>query len=281
MSRRFFGDIQYFHGNRAKLIYEFLGRRYARTDHWRFMNYGYAFAEESDSLVLDAADHAERYNAQLYHVVASQVPVAGRDVLDVGSGRGGGASYIQRYLKPSSTTGMDLADSAVQFCQRAYHVVSGLSFVQGDAMRMPFEDESFDVVINVESAHCYPDKAAFLTEVARVLRPGGVFLFTDFTVPGKPSGLDWGAAGFAGISTTDVTEGIVRALTIDDARREQEIVDHVPFGLRWLGNLWSGRPGSWIYRDFVEGRRSYIVCSLAKEADAVAPAAEIRKAVGA
>jgi SAM-dependent methyltransferase len=39
--------------------------------------------------------------------------------------------------------------------------------------------ESFDAVINVEASHCYPSLPRFLAEVARVLRPGGHFLYAD------------------------------------------------------------------------------------------------------
>jgi SAM-dependent methyltransferase len=51
--------------------------------------------------------------------------------------------------------------------------------VQGDAEALPFDDGSFDAVINVESSHNYPDLAKFLSEVARVLRPGGHFSHVD------------------------------------------------------------------------------------------------------
>ena len=260
MARRFLKDRQYFHGGRAKFMYELMGRYFAKAEQWRFMNYGYAFANDADALALDEADLFERYNAQLYHIVAAQKDLTGLDVLDVGSGRGGGASYVHRYLGPASTTGMDLADSAVAFCNRVHRGIDGLRYVQGDAQAMPFADESFDVVINVESAHCYPDKPAFLAEVMRVLRPGGSFFYTDFTAAGQPHELDLPAAGFEGCEERDVTAGIVKALTVDDVRRKQEIVENVPMGLRWLGNLWSGRPGSWIYKDFEEGRRQYLVC---------------------
>lgn len=251
-------DFSYFHGNRAKKVYEFLGRRYAQTDDWRFMNYGYAF-DEGDEIQLRPEDERERYCAQLYHIVAAQADLTGGQVLDVGSGRGGGASYVHRYLGPASTTGMDLAESAVAFCQRVYAGIPGLDYRAGDAMAMPFADASFDAVINVESSHCYPDRAAFFAEVLRVLKPGGSFLYTDFTKPDQPEDRAIDDAGFASITERDVTPGIVRALDADDQRRREDIRRQIPFGLRWLGNLWSGRPGSWIYRDFANGRRKYIV----------------------
>ena len=56
----------------------------------------------------------------------------------------------------------------------------GLTFVQGDAQKLPFSAQSLDAVINVEASHCYPNFPGFLAEVARVLRPGGHFLYADF-----------------------------------------------------------------------------------------------------
>ena len=66
------------------------------------MNYGYD--APNLSLKLENADEVERYPIQLYHHVASQSELKDKIVLEVGSGRGGGASYIARYLNPLSIT---------------------------------------------------------------------------------------------------------------------------------------------------------------------------------
>jgi len=254
-----FRDTRLFHGSRANLIYEFLGRRFSKADHWRFMNYGYAFDDPSQDLALQPEDEDERYGAQLYHLVASQADLAGKRLLDVGSGRGGGASYVHRYLGPRQTIGMDFAQSAVTHCRRIYSDVAGLEFTVGDAMDMPFDSCSFDAVMNVESAHCYPVREAFLAEVLRVLKPGGSFLFIDFTTRRDHGLPDIDAAGFEVLGEHDATPGILKALTVDKVRRRREVDRHVPFGLRWLGNLWAGGPGSWIYNDFQDGSRRYVL----------------------
>ncbi|QDU31359.1 Phthiotriol/phenolphthiotriol dimycocerosates methyltransferase [Anatilimnocola aggregata] len=57
--------------------------------------------------------------------------------------------------------------------------MEGLSFVVGDAENLPFEDDTFDAVVNVESSHCYRSDPAFLAQVRRVLRTGGHVLFAD------------------------------------------------------------------------------------------------------
>lgn len=100
-------------------------------------------------------------------------------VLEVGSGRGGGLSYIVRYLNPSMAIGVDFSSQQIAFCQRNYNSTN-IRFVEGDAAELPVEDESVDAVINVESSHCYPNFKGFIGEVARVLKPGGHFFYTDF-----------------------------------------------------------------------------------------------------
>ena len=57
---------------------------------------------------------------QLYHFVTSHADIKDKNVLEVGSGRGGGASYIARYLSPSSITGVDISNEAVALCSEFY-----------------------------------------------------------------------------------------------------------------------------------------------------------------
>jgi ubiquinone/menaquinone biosynthesis C-methylase UbiE len=142
-----------------------------------FLNWGYE-EDPPMALPLDAADEADRFPIQLYHRTATQVDLEGKQVLEVSCGHGGGASYLMRTVHPASYTGLDLNSAGVDYCRRR-HQVPGLYFVQGDAENLPFADRSFDAVINIEAAHYYPGFRSFLTEVARVLRPGGHFLYAD------------------------------------------------------------------------------------------------------
>jgi len=259
LSRQKFRDRKFFHGKRAIVMYELMARVFGNATDWRFMNYGYAPEGEKPMVAFEAADETERYSAQLYHFVAAQADLLGKTVLDVGSGRGGGASHVHRYLKPAKTVGMDLAEHAVAFCNRVYKDIMGLSYCVGDAMAMPFEAASFDAVLNVESSHCYPDKQAFFAEVLRVLRPGGAFLYTDFTPAGERPDPGLTGAGFEVLAQTNITHGVTRALELDNNRREDQIHKRVPFGLRWFFSLWAGTEKSWIYKDFHDGRRDYVV----------------------
>lgn len=262
-------ERQVFHGARARLLYELIAWRFRDDTDLRFMNYGYFAGGEGAPLAQDEA--AERYSAALYEAVATQAPLAGRRVLDVGTGRGGGASFVQRHLGAAETVGCDIAHGAIAFCARVHAGVPGLRFLQGDAMTLPFAAESFDAVLNVESAHCYPDRAAFYSEVFRVLRPGGHFLMADFTPPRiRPEAdraritEDLSLTGFAPPSVTDITAAIVAGLDRDNDRRLREIDARFPLGTRRLARLWAGTRESWIYRDFAEGRRAYFMFRIEK-----------------
>jgi ubiquinone/menaquinone biosynthesis C-methylase UbiE len=142
-----------------------------------FMNYGYSY--ENQEIQLDKQDELDRYPIQLYHHLASAAEIKNKDIVEIGCGRGGGLFYITKNFSPASVKGIELNKQAVAFCNR-YYSSNGLMFLNGDAQNLNMENNSCDVVINVESSHRYPDIKAFLGEVSRILRPDGYFLFTDF-----------------------------------------------------------------------------------------------------
>jgi ubiquinone/menaquinone biosynthesis C-methylase UbiE len=237
-------------------MYQFMAKIYQKKS-WSFMNYGYAPLEDGAvPLPLQGADEPNRYCIQLYHHVAGAVDLRGKRVLEVGSGRGGGADYVQRYLQPHTMVGVDFSARAVGLSNRHYgdHRV-GLAYVPGDAEALPFGDHSFDAVINVESSHCYRHMPTFLSEVHRVLRPGGHFLFADFRSGDQLTDLDahLRRSGLVEHSRQDITPNVVRALDIDHARKQGQIEQNAPWWITKLFAQFAGLKGSRIYRQF-QGR---------------------------
>ncbi|OBJ02810.1 methyltransferase [Mycobacterium alsense] len=193
-----------------------------------FFNFGYE-EDPPMGLPLTADDERNRYCIQLYHVTAAQVDLTGKNVLEVSCGAGGGASYIMRNLGPASYTGLDLNPASIDLCRKR-HNVPGLDFVQGDAQNLPFPDESFDAVINVEASHQYPDFVGFLAEVARVLRPGGHFLYTDNR---RPEAAAWwdsvlAQAPFRQLSQRDILDEAKRGLAANTQRSHELIQRRLP-----------------------------------------------------
>ena len=163
-----------------RMFYELISRSNAAAK-MGFLNLGYASAP-TERPSLDAEDEPNRYSIQLYHqLFASSFPpakAAGKDIVEVGCGRGGGSDYFTRYLRPRSVTGVDITRASIDYCRRSY-ALPGLEFAVGRASELPLAAHSCDIVVNLESSHCYPAMPLFLAEVERVLRPGGHFLFSD------------------------------------------------------------------------------------------------------
>ena len=188
---------------------------------WTFWNYGYVPLDpKAEKLQLDESHEPQRTKIQLYHHVASVVNLRGLDVLEVGCGRGGGSNYIKRYLKPRTMVGVDRSKKVLESCNKRYSV-EGLSFKLGDAESLPFENDSFDTVVNIESSHCYGSMEAFLMEVKRVLRQGGYFLYADFRGKYRVDELrnQLRASGMALIKETNITPNVFEAMKLDNERK--------------------------------------------------------------
>ena len=252
-----------------RACYGALAKRVSTPD-WAFMNYGYAPAGlDIGAPPLSSSDEPDRLCIQLYLHAIGGFDLRDRDVLEVGSGRGGGASFIGRYLQPRSMTGMDFSPEAVKLCNR-HRLAPGLAFVCGDAQSMPFSASSFDAVVNIESSHCYESMDTFLSEVCRVLRPGGRFFFADLrTVDGVYTLREqFNACGLTVEKETDITTNVLTALQLDNARKLELIDAFIPRVFHRPFRVFAGIAGTWNYAGLESGKLRYLSAQLAKSSPA-------------
>ncbi len=244
--------------------YPFLTRK-LNSDDVVFLNYGYE-EDPPMGIPLAASDEPNRYWIQLYHSTATQVKLEGKQILEVSCGHGGGASYLMRTLRPASYTGLDFNADGIAFCRRR-HQLSELDFVHGDAENLPLADQSVDAVVNVEASHAYGDLSRFLAEVARVLRPGGHFLYADFR--GRDELVGWEAAladaPLRQLSEREINPEVVRGMAKNEQRSLDLIGRVLPRFLRPFGRRFAGVPGSGIYRDLERRKISYRIYCFAKD----------------
>ena len=230
----------------SKYFYRIQTRLFAADD-VVFLNIGY---EEDPPMALPLAecDEPNRFYIQLYHRMATQADLSGKRVLEVGCGHGGGASYLMRTLRPASYTGLDLNRGAVAFCRKRHNLL-GVDFVHGDAEKLPFPDQSFDAVINLESSAAYPHFSRFLAEVARVLRPGGHFLYADLRPSDSVAAWETALAGapMRMLSREVINAQVLRGLE-KNAPRILDLIGRMPKGLRGIGREYSGMEGTGFYR---------------------------------
>jgi len=228
-----------------------------------FMNYGYS--KDNQEIVLDEKDKINKYSAQLYHFIANSIDLKGKDLLEVGCGRGGGLSYISRYLNPRNATGIDLNQKAINFCRRNY-ANQNITFLQGNAQQLKFEDNSFDVVINVESSHRYNQMDKFLDEVYRVLKPGGHFLFADFRLQSEVGKLidQFKESNLKVIKQEIITVNVLEALKLSSIETENLILKIAPKLLQGVGKRFAATVGTPTFKKFATNEFEYLFYMLTK-----------------
>ncbi|MGY3453358.1 class I SAM-dependent methyltransferase [Bradyrhizobium sp. USDA 4353] len=231
-----------------------------------FMNWGYLPSGQDEARLQPRPDAVNASSVRLILELVGDTDLAGRDVLDIGCGRGGTVHTLLNYFHPREVTGLDLTPENIAFCRRAVDAPRS-RFLEGDAEQLPFADQSFDVVTNVESSHCYPHIARFYAEVARVLRPGGAFLYTDVfdrdDVTARRAELS--ACGLDVLRDRDITPNVMLARTAEGDAQLAEFGAAAPLeaddvttqsDARVL-DLIMARPGSEMQVAMTEGRLSY------------------------
>ena len=234
-------------------------QRLAKAKAWGdfgFMNYGFI---DEDQPVLEPEDEPDRLFIQLYHMNIRDVELSGKHVLEVGSGRGGGAHWVARTYAPKTLTALDYSAAAVKLCTRMYGRQQNLEFVEGNAMKLPFDDDSFDVVYNVESSHCYSDMAAFIHEAFRVLRPGGHFAWTDFRDEKRMQEIReiFNSTEFSIVKHADITAEVIAALDEISDDKQSRIEKGTGPIIRRSFETFAGVRGTPVYESFQNGSLRY------------------------
>lgn len=245
-------------------LYQALSNDPGRGD-FEFMNFGYKTLDGRPLCDLPPERERYRHQIQLYHFVAHAAGVTGRDVLEVGSGRGGGCWYVMTALEPRSMRGIDFSDRAVSYSKREYKR-SGLDFEQGDAENLPFDNDTFDVVLNVESSHCYGSFPRFVKEALRVTRPGGHMSFCDLRLADEidDTRRTLLSCGYELVEERFITKNVVASLDADSDVKEAEIRHRVPEWAIQAFLEFSGIRGTRVCEELRHGHREFIYCLLRK-----------------
>ncbi len=142
----------------------------------------------------------------------------------------------------------------------------GLSFIYGNAEDLPFDDMSFDAIINIESSRDYNNVDIFLSEVYRVLRPGGYLLLADLRTTEGNELLrnQFKEAGLNIIEEENIVKNTLKALDLDYERRFNLVSSKTPRYLKNLGKEWSSLKGTQRYESFVDGSLIYLRYMLKK-----------------
>lgn len=104
-------------------------------------------------------------------------------VLDVGCGTGRLAARLGEAPSVRTVVGLDFSAGMLEQARARLGSAEAAVLVRGDATRLPFADAAFDAAVSTEAFHWFPDQAAALAEIHRVLRPGGRLLLALVSPP--------------------------------------------------------------------------------------------------
>ena len=121
-----------------------------------------------------------QYGRWRAEMVAGLDPAPKSRVLDVATGTGLVARDVSQRFDVR-VVGLD--QSAEMIREASARQTDNVALVRGDGQRLPFTDETFDVVIHTYLLRYVDDPAATLRELARVLKPGGEMASVEFGVP--------------------------------------------------------------------------------------------------
>jgi demethylmenaquinone methyltransferase / 2-methoxy-6-polyprenyl-1,4-benzoquinol methylase len=120
-------------------------------------------------------------------VVQMLTPFQPENILDVATGTGDLALSL-RYLKPKKITGIDIAEEMLAVGRQKISkagLTDQIELLSGDALAIPFNDETFDAVTVAFGIRNFENLEAGIVEINRVLKKDGVFMILEFSKPKK------------------------------------------------------------------------------------------------
>ncbi|MGK7899871.1 MAG: class I SAM-dependent methyltransferase [Hormoscilla sp.] len=170
-------DLPYFDGLLAEFDKgnEHMLGAFGRHVHWGYWDNPNA----ADGTVADFAAAAENLCRRVCD--AGGVDAASR-ILDCGCGFGGTIASLNERFSDKQLVGLNIDDRQLARAREKVQPRNGnqIDFILADACAMPFEDNSFDVVLAVECIFHFPRRERFFQEARRVLAPGGRLTICDF-----------------------------------------------------------------------------------------------------
>ena len=105
----------------------------------------------------------------------------GERVLELGCGSGYGTKLIKKHFKPEKISAIDLDERMIKIANKN-NTDANITFIVGDATKLPFSNNTFDAVFELGIIHHIPNWRDSIKEIFRVLKPGGQIIIEDLSL---------------------------------------------------------------------------------------------------
>ncbi|MFR9309033.1 methyltransferase domain-containing protein [Hydrogeniiclostridium mannosilyticum] len=176
----------------------------------KFMNCGYVPNENRQYSTVDLySEKLERNSIKLLLEVVGQIDCSGKDIIEIGCGRGGNGYYLNRFFTPRLIIGIDICLANIISCCKMK--IANAAYCVADAELLPFASESFDIALNIESSFHYPNLTDFYQNVYRVLKQDGYFFYADVLPIQKFREIEilFSSIGFQIVRSQDITSNVL------------------------------------------------------------------------
>lgn len=140
-------------------------------------------------LYKDEKDNLLQGQMNLTDYCVSKLPsLKNKKVLDISCGNGIQSIYLRNNFSPKHIIGIDFNSHCISIAEneKKNNKLDNIDFYVDNAQNLSkIDDNSIDIVFNIESAFHYPDKVKFINAISRVLKPDGCFLIADIITTKK------------------------------------------------------------------------------------------------
>jgi ubiquinone/menaquinone biosynthesis C-methylase UbiE len=135
-----------------------------------------------EKLFVNSDRHSSRVAAQAEERIRPARPKPGQRLLDVGCGNGKAAISLTHAFS-LEVTGVDVDPDQIKAANQVAADLPDAHFLVADATQLPLPDDEFDIVYTNKTTHHIPNWPQAIAEMARVLKPGGYLVYSDFATP--------------------------------------------------------------------------------------------------
>ena len=209
----------------------------------------------------------EQHQAQVYVEAIkafrrhSSHPAPAR-VLEVSTGLCGGLGVLAQCFPAAEIFGLDYARVSIR---RSRRTQASAVLIVADAQAAPFNDRSFQLIVNVESFHAL-NALTFLSEARRMLTADGLLIIIDFRKAPVDRLQHWineqaEASGMTIVEFLDLTQNAIASARSDTPRRNR-LLQRIPPPFKKLANEMTAGEGSELLKQYMDGEKTYFLCVL-------------------